>query len=48
MNALAEKHAVAIVGGETTTNPGRILISIALLGTVGAGKTSHALRRETG
>ncbi len=34
LNALAERHGVAIVGGETTTNPERILISIALLGTV--------------
>ncbi len=38
LNALAEKTGVAIVGGETTTNPGRIFISIALLGTVGRGK----------
>jgi thiamine-monophosphate kinase len=38
LNALAEKYAVAIVGGETTTNPERILISIALLGTVARGK----------
>jgi thiamine-monophosphate kinase len=38
LNALAEKFGVAIAGGETTTNPGRILISIALLGTVGRGK----------
>ncbi|HEY5043903.1 MAG TPA: thiamine-phosphate kinase [Verrucomicrobiae bacterium] len=38
LNALAEKHGVAIVGGETTTNPGRILISISLLGTVPRGK----------
>jgi thiamine-monophosphate kinase len=38
LNALAEKNCVAIVGGETTTNPGRILISIALLGTVPRGK----------
>jgi len=38
MNALARKHAVAIVGGETTTNPERILISIALLGTVPRGR----------
>jgi thiamine-monophosphate kinase len=38
LNALAEKSGVAIVGGETTTNPGRILISIALLGTVPRGK----------
>lgn len=34
LNALAAEHGVAIVGGETTTNPERVLISIALLGTV--------------
>jgi thiamine-monophosphate kinase len=34
MNALARLHGVAIVGGETTTNPGGMLISVALLGTV--------------
>ncbi|MEW6306937.1 MAG: thiamine-phosphate kinase [Verrucomicrobiota bacterium] len=34
MARLAERHGVAIVGGETTTNPERILISIALIGTV--------------
>jgi thiamine-monophosphate kinase len=38
MNTLAREHNVAIVGGETTTNPERILISIALLGTVVRGK----------
>ena len=38
LNSLAEKCGVAIVGGETTTNPDRILISIALLGTVPRGK----------
>jgi thiamine-monophosphate kinase len=38
INALARKHGVAIVGGETTTNPERILISISLLGTVPRGK----------
>jgi thiamine-monophosphate kinase len=38
LNSLAEKFGVAIVGGETTTNPGGILISIALLGTVARGK----------
>src|SRR5947207_5065469 len=31
LNALASEHGVAIVGGETTTNPERVLISIALL-----------------
>ena len=38
LNAMARQHGVAIVGGETTTNPERILISIALLGTVPRGK----------
>jgi thiamine-monophosphate kinase len=38
LNALAEKTGVAVVGGETTTNPGGIFISIALLGTVTRGK----------
>jgi thiamine-monophosphate kinase len=38
LNALAKKTGVAIVGGETTTNPGRIFISIALLGTVAREK----------
>jgi thiamine-monophosphate kinase len=34
MNRLAREHDVAIVGGETTTNPGRLFLSIALTGTV--------------
>jgi len=38
MNALAREHGVAIVGGETTTNPGRILISISLIGSVPRGR----------
>ena len=38
MNELARRYDVAIVGGETTTNPGGILISIALLGTVARDK----------
>ena len=38
LNALAEKNYVAVVGGETTTNPRHILISIALVGTVPRGK----------
>lgn len=38
INALAARHRVAVVGGETTTNPERILISIAVLGTVQKGK----------
>src|ERR1700744_4818478 len=38
MKALAGQFGVAIVGGEATTNPERLLISIALLGTVPRGK----------
>ena len=38
MGALARRHEVAIVGGETVSNPGGILISVALLGTVPRGK----------
>jgi thiamine-monophosphate kinase len=42
MNQLALEHGVAIVGGETTTNPERILISISMIGTV--AKTKCILR----
>ena len=38
MNALALRHRVAIVGGETTTNPSGTFISVALLGWVTKGK----------
>jgi thiamine-monophosphate kinase len=38
MNRLAEQHGVAIVGGETTTNPERLLISVCVLGDVAADK----------
>src|SRR5580704_3043991 len=38
LNALAKKFHVAVAGGETTTNPGRMLISISLLGLVERGK----------
>jgi thiamine-monophosphate kinase len=34
LNALARQHKVAIVGGETTTNPERVLISVSLVGLV--------------
>ena len=43
LRRLAEAHGVAVVGGETTTNPGRLLISVTLLGTVPAG---HAVLRQ--
>jgi thiamine-monophosphate kinase len=38
INALASQHGVAIVGGETTTNPEHVLISIAMTGFVPRGK----------
>lgn len=38
MNVLACAHEVAIVGGETTTNPDRILISVSLVGFAPPGK----------
>lgn len=38
LNALAAGTGVAVVGGETTTNPGNLLVSVALLGTVDRGK----------
>jgi thiamine-monophosphate kinase len=34
LNQLAVRHDVAVVGGETTANPGGMLISISLLGRV--------------
>jgi thiamine-monophosphate kinase len=43
LNSLARRHQVAIAGGETTTNPERMLLSIALVGTVGREK---CLRRS--
>lgn len=38
MSELARRYGVAIVGGETTQNPGRTLISVAVIGTVGREK----------
>jgi len=40
INALASRHNVAIVGGETTTNPERILVSVALIGWVTRGQAA--------
>ncbi len=37
LNALAVRHQVAVVGGETTTSPGGLLINVALIGTVSRG-----------
>lgn len=38
LNELARQHAVAVVGGETTSSPERMWISIALIGSVTRGK----------
>jgi thiamine-monophosphate kinase len=38
IKSLAVRHGVSIVGGETTTNPERLLVSIAALGTVAKEK----------
>ena len=38
MSALAREHNVAIVGGETTTSPERMFVSIAMTGHVARGK----------
>src|ERR1051325_8022337 len=38
INALAKQHGVALVGGETTTNPERVLISVALVASVPRGR----------
>ena len=48
MSTLAHRHDVAIVGGETTTNPERILISISLLGHVPRGKATLRSGAEAG
>jgi len=48
MSALARRHDVAIVGGETTTNPERMLISVALLGSVPRGKSVLRSGAEVG
>jgi thiamine-monophosphate kinase len=48
MIALAREHGVAIVGGETTTNPERLLISISLVGTVPRGKQILRSGAKTG
>jgi thiamine-monophosphate kinase len=48
MSALARRHDVAIAGGETTTNPGGMLISIALVGSVPRGKAVLRSGAEVG
>jgi thiamine-monophosphate kinase len=48
MSALARRHEVAIVGGETTTNPERMLLSIAVIGSVPRGKAALRSGAEAG
>jgi thiamine-monophosphate kinase len=48
MSALARRFEVAIVGGETTTNPERMLISVALLGSAPRGKAVLRSGAEVG
>jgi len=48
LGAIARKYGVAIVGGETTTNPERILISISLIGLVPRGKAVLRSGAEAG
>jgi thiamine-monophosphate kinase len=48
INVLARRYEVAIVGGETTTNPERMLVSIAVVGWVARGKSVLRSGAETG
>jgi thiamine-monophosphate kinase len=48
LNALARRHDVAIVGGDTTTNPERIWISVALIGTVPRDRCLHRAGSQPG
>lgn len=48
MSALARRHDVAISGGETTTNPERMLISVAVIGWVPRGKSVLRSGAEVG
>ncbi len=48
MSALARRDGVAIVGGETTTNPAGIFISVALIGWVPRGKAVLRSGAEAG
>jgi len=48
LNALARRHQVAVVGGETTSNPSGVFISVALLGWVPRGKGALRSGAEVG
>jgi len=48
LSALARRYHVAIVGGETTTNPDRVLLSVSLVGGVPRGKVLLRSGAEAG
>jgi thiamine-monophosphate kinase len=48
LNSLARQHDVAVVGGETTCNPERMVISVALVGWVPRGKATLRSGAEAG
>lgn len=48
MNGVARRHDVAIVGGETTTLPERMMVSISLLGWVPRGHNALRSGAEAG
>ena len=48
LKSLAGRHGVAIVGGETTTNPQGILISVSVIGTVVKGGSPLRSRAKIG
>jgi thiamine-monophosphate kinase len=48
IGALARKYDVAIAGGETTTNPERILISVSMIGLAPRGKVALRSGAEAG
>ena len=47
-NSLARRHEVAVVGGETTVNPDRVFISVALVGSAPRGKAVLRSGAEVG
>jgi len=48
ISTLARKYDVAIAGGETTTNPERILISVSMIGLAPRGKVALRSGAEAG
>ena len=48
MNALASRYGVAIVGGETSANPGAWLISVSVVGTLPKGQAITRSRAKVG